>query len=112
MKLRIFSIACAIALVGWPRPGGTEDRAGTSAMPIQSAQLSDARLGVWQSFDEAVGWFRTQASAGDASAQYELAHLQFVGLVPQGDAGETLRLLIAAAEVGNDQAELLLARLR
>jgi TPR repeat protein len=112
MKLGTLTIACAIALVGWPRPGGTEDRAGASVTSVQAAQLSDARLGVWQSFDEAVGWFRARASAGDASAQYELAHLQFVGLVPQGDAGETLRLLNAAAEVGNDQAELLLARVR
>jgi TPR repeat protein len=107
MKLGIFSLACTIALVGWSQPGGTEDSRSAS---VQAAQLSDARIGVWQSFDEAVGWFRTRASAGDASAQYELAHLQFVGLVPQRDAGDTLRLLTAAAEAGNDQAELLLAR--
>ena len=112
MKVGILTIACAVALVGWPRPGGTEDRAGASVTSVQAAQLSDARLGVWQSFDEAVGWFRDRAAAGDASAQYELAHLQFVGLVPQGEAGETLQLLTAAAEVGNDQAELLLARVQ
>lgn len=112
MKLGVLTIASAIALVGWPGPGGTEDRAGTSARSVQSAERGDARLGVWQSFDEAVGWFRARASAGDASAQYELAHLQFVGLVPQGEAGETQRLLTAAAEAGNDQGQLLLARVR
>ena len=112
MKLGVLTIACVIALVGWPRPGGTEDRAKTSVNSVQSAERSDARLGVWQSFDEAVSWFRARASAGDASAQYELAHMQFVGLVPQGEAGETQRLLTAAAEAGNDQGELLLARVR
>ena len=110
MKLDILSISCALALVGWPQPGGTEDL--PAAPSAQVALQTDGRLGVWQSFDEAVDWFRASAAAGDASARYELAHLQFVGLVPQRDAGETLRLLTAAAEVGHDQAQLLLARAR
>jgi TPR repeat protein len=111
MKLAILTIGCALALVAYPQPGGTEDRpAAPDAAKI--AQLTNARLGVWQSFDEAVGWFRARAAAGDAGARYELAHLQFVGLLPQGEAGETLRLLTAAAEAGHDQAQLLLARTR
>ncbi len=112
MKLGILSIACAIALAGWPQAGGTEDIPGarTEAASARQAQLTDGRLGVWQSFDEAVDWFRARAAAGDAGAQYELAHLQFVGQLPQRDAGETWRLLTAAAEAGHDQAELLLAR--
>jgi len=109
MKSGLFAIACMIALVGWPQPGGTEDGLPTA---VQSAQLSDGRLGVWQSFDEAVGWFRARAAAGDAGAQYELAHLQFIGLVPQREEDETLQLLTTAAEAGNDQAELLLAHAR
>lgn len=111
MKLGMLSFSCALALVACPRPGGTED---TAAAPPSArvALLTDGRLGVWQSFDEAVGWFRARAAAGDAGARYELAHLQFVGLLPQRDAGETLRLLTAAAEVGHDQAQLLLARTR
>jgi TPR repeat protein len=108
MKSGIFAIACTIALVGWPPPGGTED----NPPAVQAPQLSDGSLGVWQSFDEAVGWFRARAAAGDAGARYELAHLQFVGLVPQREEDETLQLLTAAAEAGHDQAELLLARVR
>lgn len=109
MKSGLFAIACTIALLGWPQPGGTKDGPPTA---VQAARLSDGPLGVWQSFDEAVGWFRARASAGDAGAQYELAHLQFIGLVPQREGGETLQLLTAAAESGHDQAELLLARMR
>jgi TPR repeat protein len=111
MKLGILSISCALALIACPQPGGTE---GKPAAPdaAKIAQLTNARLGVWQSFDEAVGWFRTRAAAGDAGARYELAHLQFVGLLPQRESGEALRLLTAAAEAGHDQAQLLLARTR
>ena len=114
MKLDILSVGCALALVACPQPGGTEDiPAGPAgATSAQVAQLTDGRLGVWQSFDEAVGWFRARADAGDAAARYELAHLQYVGRLPQRDAGETLRLLTAAAEAGHDQAEILLARTR
>jgi TPR repeat protein len=112
MKLDILSVSCALALVACPQPGGTEDirAAPAAATSAQVAQLTDADLGVWQSFDEAVGWFRARAAAGDAGARYELAHLQYIGLVPQRDAGEMLRLLTAAAEAGHDQAQLLLAR--
>jgi TPR repeat protein len=110
MKLGILSISCALALVGLPQAGGTEDL--PAAPSAQVALQTDGSLGVWQSFDEAVGWFRARAAAGDAGARYELAHLQFVGLVPQRDAGETLGLLTAAAEAGHDQAQLLLARIR
>ena len=109
MKLGILSISCALALVACPQPGGTEDKP-SAPDAAKITQLTNARLGVWQSFDEAVGWFRTRAEAGDSGARYELAHLQFVGLLPQRDAGETLRLLTAAAEAGHDQAQLLLAR--
>jgi TPR repeat protein len=114
MKLGILSIGCAVALVACPRPGGTEDApaAPVAAASAQIAQLTDGRLGVWQSFDDAIGWFRARAAAGDAGARYELAHLQFVGLLPQGEAGETVRLLTAAAEAGHDQAQILLARTR
>lgn len=109
MKSGLFAIACTIALVGWSPPGGTEDNPPTA---VQAAQLSNGSLGVWQSFDDAVGWFRARAAAGDAGARYELAHLQFIGLVQQREPGETLQLLTAAAEAGHDQAELLLARVR
>lgn len=114
MKLGILSVGCALALVACPQPGGTEDipAASAAATAAQVAQLTDGRLGVWQSFDEAVGWFRARADAGDAAARYELAHLQYIGRLPQRDAGETLRLLTAAAEAGHDQAQLLLARTR
>jgi TPR repeat protein len=109
MKLAILAISCTLALVAYPQPGGTEDKpAAPDAAKI--GQLSNARIGVWQSFDEAVGWFRSRAAAGDAGARYELAHLQFIGLLPQREAGETLHLLTAAAEAGHDQAQLLLAR--
>jgi TPR repeat protein len=111
MKLGTLGMGCALALVACPQPGGTEDKpAAPHAAKI--AQLTDGRLGVWQSFDEAVSWFRTRAEAGDAGARYELAHLQFIGLLPQREAGETLQLLTAAAEAGHDQAQLLLARTR
>jgi TPR repeat protein len=105
-------MACAAAVAGWSQPGGTEDTERTAPPASAQAALSDGSLGVWQSFDEAVGWFRARAAAGDAGAQYELAHLQFVGLLPQRTTGETLGLLTMAAEAGNDQAEILLARTR
>ncbi|HUL07378.1 MAG TPA: hypothetical protein VLV76_13665 [Candidatus Acidoferrum sp.] len=111
MRLGLFCLACAAAVAGWAQPGGTEDTARASAS-AQATLLSDGILGVWQSFDEAVAWFRARAAAGDAGAQYELAHLQFVGLLPQRTAGEMLGLLTMAAEAGNDQAEILLARTR
>jgi len=113
MKFGMLSVACALALVACPQPGGTEDfrAAPATATSAQVAELTDGDLGVWQSFDEAVGWFRARAAAGDVGARYELAHLQFIGLVPQRDAGETLRLLTAAAEAGHDQAQLLLGRI-
>jgi len=110
MKRGSFCIACAVAVAGEAQPGGTEDTGHAAA--AQATVLSDGSLGVWQSFDEAVGWFRARAAAGDAGAQYELAHLQFVGLLPQRAAGEMLDLLGTAAEAGNDQAEILLARAR
>jgi TPR repeat protein len=110
MRLGILCVSCALALVASPQRGGTEDIPAAPATAAQAALLTDGRLGVWQSFDEAVAWFRVRAAAGDAGAQYELAHLQFVGLSPQREAGETLRLLTAAAESGHDQAQLLLAR--
>ena len=108
MKLGILSISCALALVGGPQPGGTEDLPAAST--AQVALLTDGSLGVWQTFDEAVGWFRARAAVGDAGAQYELAHLQFIGVLPRRDPGETLRLLTTAAEAGHDQAQILLAR--
>ena len=99
MKLGIFAVACALALACCPRPGGTES--------VPPPRAANGR----QDVDAAVR-FRARADAGDAAAQYELAHLQFIGLAPQRQAGETLRLLTSAAVAGHDQAQLLLARVR
>jgi TPR repeat protein len=112
-KGRIFVIGFCAALLWGPRTGGTGE-AGTprASTPTQLAMRTDGSLGVWSNFDDAVGWIRARAARGDAGAQYELAHLQFVGLLPQRDAGETLRLLTASAEAGHDQAQLLLGRVR
>jgi len=112
-KGRIFVIGFCAALLWGPRTGGTGE-AGTprASTPTQLAMRIDGSLGVWSNVDEAVGWFRARAVQGDAGAQYELAHLQFVGVLPQRDVGETLRLLTASAEAGHDQAQLLLARLQ
>jgi len=96
MKPGILALACALALVAAPQRGGTEVIAPRAAPSV----------------DESVAWYRARAAAGDAAAQYEVAHLEFIGLLPQSAAGETVRLLTAAAEAGNDQAALLLARLR
>ena len=117
MKSIVRVVAVIAALSSYPQPAGTEDlprRAlsrQSAEADIQLALLSDARLGVWRNFDDAVGWFRMRAAQGDAAAEYELAHLQFTGLLPQRAEGETLRLLTSAAEAGHDQAQLLLARI-
>lgn len=107
---------CAALLVG-PRTGDTGD-AGSELSPRLAPQSSaalaqrvDAQLGVWSDFDEAVGWLRARAQAGDSAARYELAHLRFTGLIDRGMPGETVALLAAAAEAGQGQAQLLLARL-
>jgi TPR repeat protein len=116
-KGRVFIIGLCAALLWQPRAGGTEDGvplpAGAGALPAQFAERVDGRLGVgvWTSFDAAVAWLRNRAAAGDADARYELAHLQFTGLVVPNTPGETLALLTAAAEAGQDQAQLLLGRL-
>jgi len=112
MKLGTLVLALGVALVGWSQPGGTEDARAAQAAGPQTAMLTDGRLGVWQNFDEAVAWFRTRAAAGDADARYELAHLQFIGLLPEREPGETQGLLASAAEAGHGQAQLLLARIQ
>lgn len=107
---------CAALLVG-PRTGDTGDAGSASptrGLPHFSpaaAQRVDAQLGVWADFDEAVGWLDARARAGDSAARYELAHMRFTGLIERGSPGETVALLSAAAEAGQDQAQLLLARL-
>ncbi len=112
-KGRIFVIGFCAALLWGPRTGGTgEARTPGASTPTPLAMRIDGSLGVRGNVDDAVGWLRARADEGDAGAQYELAHLQFIGLLPRRDAGETLRLLTASAEAGHDQAQLLLARLR
>lgn len=107
---------CAALLVG-PRTGDTGDAGSAGAQrhgpqaPAAVAQRVDAQLGVWSDFDTAVGWLENRARGGDSSARYELAHLRFTGLIDRGAPGETVALLAAAAEAGQVQAQLLLARL-
>jgi hypothetical protein len=103
MKLGTLALACAIALVAVPQAGGTEDG---------RALTSGERVGMPRDFDLSVASLRARAADGDAGAEYEIAHLQFVDLLPQRQAGETVQFLTAAAEAGNDQAALLLARMR
>lgn len=117
MKSIVRVVAVIAALSSYPQPAGTEDLARPTEpkqsveADIQLALLTDARLGVWRNFDDAVAWFRMRAEKGDAAAEYELAHMQFTGLLPQRTDGETLLLLGSAAEAGHDQAQLLLARI-
>lgn len=114
---RIFVIGFVAALLWGPRSGGVGESGSAEAgippasTPVQVAARVDGERGVWNSFEEAVVWFRARAAKGDSAAQYELAHLQFTGVLPRRGADETLRLLTAAAEGGHDQAQLLLARL-
>lgn len=112
-----FVVGFCAALLAGPRTGDTgdsESAASGRAMPHLSpavAQRVDAQLGVWADFDQAVGWLSARARAGDSTARYELAHMRVTGLLEPGTPGETVALLSAAAEAGQDQAQLLLARL-
>ena len=82
--------------------------AGDVAAQLPLGELYQDAKGATKSYEQSAAWFRRAAERGNLDAAYDLAYIQFAGLVFPRDTAEMMRWLRAAAARGRAEAQIVL----